>query len=54
MQLVRDAVLAGVHGDLGSGSNVDICVITKHRSQLFRPFDTTVADQFDSLTHRYQ
>ncbi|WAR30224.1 PSB7-like protein [Mya arenaria] len=29
MKLVRDAIAAGIFNDLGSGSNVDICVITK-------------------------
>jgi len=52
MQLVGDAIMAGVLGDLGSGSNVDICVITKHDSQLIRPFDSTVSDQFSSHHHR--
>ena len=28
-QLVRQAIRAGIFNDLGSGSNVDICVITK-------------------------
>jgi 20S proteasome subunit beta 2 len=27
--LVKDAILAGIFNDLGSGSNVDLCVITK-------------------------
>jgi len=29
MQLVRDAIAAGIFNDLGSGSNVDLCIITK-------------------------
>lgn len=29
-QLVREAITAGVFNDLGSGSNVDLCVITKN------------------------
>ena len=28
-QLVRKAIRAGIFNDLGSGSNVDLCVITK-------------------------
>jgi len=39
---VRDAIAAGVLGDLGSGSNVDVCVVSKHDSQLMRPFDSDV------------
>lgn len=30
MKLVRDAVASGIHNDLGSGSNVDLVVITKN------------------------
>jgi len=29
IKLVAEAILSGVFNDLGSGSNVDICVITK-------------------------
>lgn len=29
VQLVRDAIAAGIFNDLGSGSNVDICIIRK-------------------------
>ncbi|XP_006001216.1 proteasome subunit beta type-7 [Latimeria chalumnae] len=38
-QLVKDAITAGIFGDLGSGSNVDICVITKDKVDLLRPFN---------------
>lgn len=31
-KLVRDAIAAGVFNDLGSGSNVDLCVIRKNYS----------------------
>ncbi|XP_052788074.1 proteasome subunit beta type-7-like [Mya arenaria] len=39
MKLVRDAIAAGIFNDLGSGSNVDICVITKGKVEYLRPFD---------------
>lgn len=29
VQLVTEAICSGIFNDLGSGSNVDICVITK-------------------------
>jgi len=45
MQLVRDAVMAGILGDLGTGSSIDICVITKHNAELIRPYDSTVVDE---------
>lgn len=39
MKLVRDAIAAGIFNDLGSGSYVDLCVITKDRTDYIRPFD---------------
>jgi 20S proteasome subunit beta 2 len=42
-QLVRDAIAAGIFNDLGSGSNIDLCVITKGKAEMIRPFD--VANQ---------
>jgi hypothetical protein len=39
MQLVRDAIAAGIFNDLGSGSNVDLCVITKDKVDYIRPYD---------------
>lgn len=38
-QLVRDAIASGIFNDLGSGSNVDICVIRKGSVDYLRPFD---------------
>lgn len=38
-KLVRDAIAAGVFNDLGSGSNIDLCVITKNGSQLMRAYE---------------
>ena len=37
--MVRDAIAGGIFNDLGSGSNVDICVITKDKVEYLRPFD---------------
>ena len=39
MKLVRDAVAAGIFNDLGSGSNVDLCIITKDKVDYLRPYD---------------
>jgi 20S proteasome subunit beta 2 len=36
--LVVAAVSAGIFNDLGSGSNVDACVITKDETQMLRNF----------------
>lgn len=38
-QLVRDAIAAGIFNDLGSGSNIDVCVITKGKVDYIRPHD---------------
>ncbi|XP_066987257.1 proteasome subunit beta type-7 [Macrobrachium rosenbergii] len=38
-QLVRDAIAAGIFNDLGSGSNVDLCIITKDGATMIRPYD---------------
>jgi len=37
-ELVADAIQSGIVNDLGSGSNVDICVITKEGSELTRSY----------------
>ncbi|KIM19933.1 hypothetical protein M408DRAFT_82810, partial [Serendipita vermifera MAFF 305830] len=36
--LVSKAVQAGIFNDLGSGSNVDVCIITKDRTDMLRNF----------------
>ncbi|KAJ2345916.1 proteasome core particle subunit beta 2 [Coemansia sp. RSA 2618] len=38
MELVKDAIEAGIFNDLGSGSNVDVCVITKGNVEYIRGF----------------
>jgi len=41
IKLCSDAILAGIFNDLGSGSNVDVCVIEKDKpSQLLRNYIT--------------
>jgi len=36
MQIVEKAVSAGIHNDLGSGSNIDLCVITRDSAKMYR------------------
>ena len=36
IQLVQEAIEAGIFNDLGSGSNVDVCVITKDSTDYLR------------------
>ncbi|KAG8447860.1 hypothetical protein GDO86_015099 [Hymenochirus boettgeri] len=38
-QLVRDAIASGIFNDLGSGSNIDLCVIMKNKVDYIRPYD---------------
>lgn len=39
--LVRDAMSAGNMNDLGSGSNVDLCVIRKNGTEYIQPFESS-------------
>ena len=39
MELVRRAIRKGTDHDMGSGSNVDLCVITKEGTQYLRTFE---------------
>lgn len=43
MDLVRKAILAGIFNDLGSGSNVDLCVITNKKTDFFRNYEIATA-----------
>ncbi|KAI9359570.1 nucleophile aminohydrolase [Zopfochytrium polystomum] len=38
VELVKDAIEAGIFNDLGSGSNVDVCVITKDNVEYLRNY----------------
>ncbi|KAI8122353.1 hypothetical protein FF38_04643 [Lucilia cuprina] len=38
-KLVRDAIAAGVFNDLGSGSNIDLCVICKDSTEYLRNYE---------------
>ena len=39
MKLVRDAICAGIFNDLGSGSNVDLCILTKDKTEYLRNYE---------------
>ncbi len=36
LDIIKEAILAGIYNDLGSGGNVDLCIITKGSMQLIR------------------
>lgn len=40
IQLVAAAISSGIFNDLGSGSNVDVCVIEKNKTEYLRNFET--------------
>ena len=50
--LVRDAVAAGIFNDLGSGSNVDVCVITSAGVEYLRPFERANPRPVKQATYR--
>lgn len=37
-KLVSEAIGAGIFNDLGSGSNIDLCVISKSKLDFLRPY----------------
>ena len=39
--LIADAILAGITNDLGSGSNINLCVITKDKYTFFKNYRVT-------------
>ncbi|XP_017009041.2 proteasome subunit beta type-7 isoform X1 [Drosophila takahashii] len=47
-QLVREAISAGVFNDLGSGSNIDLCVITRKGAEYLRT-DTIASEKGERL-----
>ncbi len=45
VKLVHDAIEAGIVNDLGSGSNVDVMVITRGKHEMFRNMDTSHSEK---------
>lgn len=52
--LVRDAIAAGIFCDLGSGSNVDLCVITERGVEYLRGFDKPTTKGTREGNYRYK
>ncbi|XP_029919959.1 proteasome 20S subunit beta 13a [Myripristis murdjan] len=50
--LVRDAIHAGIMCDLGSGNNIDICVITKQGVDYIRPYQES--EYVDNRKRQYK
>ncbi|KAG1706149.1 Proteasome subunit beta type-7 [Nymphon striatum] len=53
-KLVRDGIAAGIFNDLGSGSYVDLCVLTKDGTDLIRPYEKTNLKGERQGTYRYK
>lgn len=53
VQLVRDAIAAGIFNDLGSGSNVDICIIRKGSVDYRRTYDEANKKGVKQSSYRY-
>jgi len=52
-KLMRDTIAAGIFNDLMSGSHVDICVITRDKAELIRPFDVANVKGERQGSYRY-
>ncbi|XP_063794230.1 proteasome subunit beta type-7-like [Pseudophryne corroboree] len=52
-QLVTDAITAGIIGDLGSGSGVDLCVITRRGAEVLRGYTQTETRGKRYASYRY-
>ncbi|CAH0558351.1 unnamed protein product [Brassicogethes aeneus] len=53
IQLIRDAIAAGIFNDLGSGSNVDVCVIRKGSVDYKRTYDEANKKGVRQASYRY-
>lgn len=55
-KLVRDAIASGIFNDLGSGSNIDLCVITKKDTKYLRNYEKPNEKerrQTETLSYKY-
>ncbi|TWW66855.1 proteasome subunit beta type-10 [Takifugu flavidus] len=52
--LMRDTIAAGIFTDLGSGSNVDLCIITQAGAEFLRGFDQPTAKAKRMGQYRYK
>lgn len=53
-KLVRDAIAAGIFNDLGSGSNVDLCVIKKGSVDYLRGYELSNQKGERKLDYSYR
>ncbi len=53
-KLVRDAIAAGIFNDLGSGSNVDLCIIRKGSTEYLRNYELSNQKGKRNLDYSYK
>lgn len=53
-KLVRDAIAAGIFNDLGSGSNVDLCIIRKNSTEYLRNYELSNEKGQRKLDYSYK
>ena len=54
IKLAADAIQAGIFNDLGSGSNVDVCVITEEKTTLMRNYITPNVREQKQRNYRFK
>ncbi|KAF3936803.1 hypothetical protein ABW19_dt0203658 [Dactylella cylindrospora] len=54
IKLCSEAILAGIWNDLGSGSNVDVCVITPEKATLLRNYITPNVRAPKELSYKFE
>ncbi|RVD88767.1 uncharacterized protein DFL_002941 [Arthrobotrys flagrans] len=54
VKLCSEAILAGIFNDLGSGSNVDVCVITPEKATLMRNYITPNVRVPKELNYKFE
>ena len=52
--LVVDAIEAGIFNDLGSGSNVDVCLISKGKNEMLRNYKTPNERVDKELSYKFR
>ncbi|KAM4631185.1 proteasome 20S subunit beta 13a [Polymixia lowei] len=52
-ELVRDAIHAGIMSDLGSGNNIDVCVVTRQGVDYIRPYQESEYNDKRQRKYKY-
>uniref|UniRef100_A0A3B5M3R1 Proteasome 20S subunit beta 13a n=1 Tax=Xiphophorus couchianus TaxID=32473 RepID=A0A3B5M3R1_9TELE len=53
-ELVRSSIHAGIMSDLGSGNNIDVCVITKQGVDYIRPYQESEYKDDRKMNYKYR